>query len=159
MEVLGAWGIVNMAAGGIGYFTAKDDEWRYFHEMNALWGVVNTGIAAMGLAGTKKEMAAQLTYRQSYERYLSNKKLYLINAGLDVLYIGTGIALDEYGQNTKNNSALFKGFGESFVVQGVFLLCFDNVMYASYLRNNSKWYQIMSEIRVTGKGIGFVHPF
>ena len=40
MKVLGAWGIgKNIADGGIGYFMAKQDEWKYFHgKMNALWG-------------------------------------------------------------------------------------------------------------------------
>ena len=156
---LGTWGIANIAGSGIGYFTATKDEWKYFHEMNVLWGVVNTGIAAMGMAGVRKEMGAKLNYRQSYDRFLSNKKLYLINAGLDIAYIGAGIALTEYGSSTKSNAAIFKGFGRSFTIQGVFLLFFDNIMFASHLRYNSKWFTIMNEIRLTNTGIGFTHTF
>jgi len=139
MEVLGTWGLVNIAAGSIGYFTAKQDEWKYFHEMNVLWGVVNAGITGMGLAGVKKEMAAKLNYQQSYDRYLANKRLYLINAGLDIVYIGTGVGLNAYGISTKKNADIFKGFGESITIQGIFLLFFDNVMFVSHLRYNSKW--------------------
>lgn len=159
MGVLGAWGLVNIAAGGVGYFTAKDEEWEYFHEMNVLWGVVNTGIAAMGMAGVKKEMAATLSGRQAYDRYRSNKKLYLINAGFDVLYIGTGVALNEYGRTQTKDKPLFQGFGKSIAIQGIFLLLFDEVMYMSHMRQNSKWFQLMNELRFTGNSVGLVHQF
>jgi hypothetical protein len=124
-----------------------------------LWGAVNTGIAAMGMLGVKREMAAKLSYRQSYDRYLSNKRLYLINAGFDVLYIGTGIALNEYGKTQTKDKAIFQGFGKSFAIQGIFLLMFDDVMFMSHARRNSKWFQIMNELRFTGNGVGFVHQF
>jgi len=159
MEVLGSWGIVNIAGSGIGYFTAKQDEWKYFHEMNVLWGVVNTGIAAMGMGGVRKEMRENLDSKQAYSRYLANKKLYLINAGLDVLYIGAGIGLATYSKSAKSDAAIYSGFGKSLVVQGVFLLLFDNVMFASHASSNSKWYRLMDEIRISGNGVGFNHTF
>jgi hypothetical protein len=159
MEVLGSWGIVSMAAGGVGYFTAKQDEWKYFHEMNVLWGAVNTGIAAMGLAGVRKEMVKKMNYQQSYDRYKANKKLYIVNIGFDVLYIATGVGLAEYGASAKSNADIFKGFGKSIAVQGVFLLLFDNVMFAAHQQSNGKWFQLMNEIRVSNAGIGFTHTF
>jgi len=159
MKVLGSWGIINIAAGGIGYFTAKQDQWKYFHAMNALWGVTNAGIAAMGLAGTRKEMAKKLNANQSHDRYRSNKRLYLINAGLDVVYIATGAGLATYSTTTKNNVALFRGFGRSIAMQGVFLLIFDNCMFAAHQRYNSKWYMLMNEIRVSTNSVGFNHTF
>ena len=159
MEVLGSWGLVNIAGSGVGYFAAKQDEWKYFHEMNVLWGVVNTGIAAMGMVGVRKEMAKKLNYQQAYDRYLANKKLYLINAGLDVLYIGTGIGLATYSKSAKSDKDIYSGFGKSLVVQGVFLLLFDNVMFASHASGNSKWYRLMNEIRISNAGVGFNHSF
>ncbi len=159
MKVLGGWGLVNIAAGGVGYFTSADDQWKYFHEMNALWGAVNTGIAALGLHGVRKEVAAQLNYRQSYGHYLADKRLYLINAGLDVLYIGAGVALNEYGNSTKHDAVIYNGFGKSIAIQGVFLLLFDNVMFAAHQRYNSRWFRLMNEIRFSGNSVGLVHTF
>jgi len=159
MEVLGSWGIINIAGGGIGYFAAKQDEWKYFNEMNVLWGVVNTGIAAIGLGGVRKEMAKSMTYKQAYDRYVANKKLYLVNAGLDVLYIGAGVGLAAYSNSAKNNEPIYIGFGKSFVVQGVFLLLFDNVMFATHQSANSKWYRLMDEIRITNNGLGYSCTF
>ena len=51
------------------------------------------------------------------------------------------------------------GFGKSFVLQGVFLLLFDNTMFALHNHYNSRWLQALQEVQFTGKGIGFVHTF
>lgn len=159
MKVLGGWGLVNIAAGTAGYFTAPENEWKYFHEMNAIWGVVNTGIAALGLYGVRKEANGKLSFKQSYGHYLADKRLYLINAGLDVVYIGAGIALNEYGRDAKHDADIYSGFGKSVAVQGVFLLLFDNIMYAAHQRYNTRWLRIMSEIRFSGTSLGFIHTF
>ena len=159
MKVLGSWGIVNIAGGAVTYFTTTQDEWKYFSEMNVLWGTVNTGIAAVSLAGIRREMEAKMDYRQSYGRYRANKKLYLINAGLDVIYIGAGIGLTAYAQNTNKDQPIYSGFGKSIAVQGIFLLLFDNIMFSANQLDNSKWFRLMNEIRFTGNSVGFNHSF
>ena len=159
MKVLGSWGIVNIAGGAVTYFTTTQDEWKYFSEMNVVWGAVNTGIAAMSLAGIRREMAIKMDYQQSYGRYRANKKLYLINAGLDVIYIGAGIGLTAYAQNTNKDQPIYSGFGKSIAVQGIFLLLFDNIMFSANQLDNSKWFRLMNEIRFTGNSVGFNHSF
>ena len=159
MKVLGAWGIASIADGGIGYFTAKKDEWKYFHEMNAAWGLINTGIAAISLSRARKEAAGRINYEDAYVRYKATKKLYLINAGLDVVYIAAGVGLVKYSESAKNNPEIWSGFGKSVVIQGVFLLIFDNVMYTSHARYNSLWFRLMNEIHVSNTGIGVNHSF
>jgi hypothetical protein len=159
MEVLGAWGIANVAGGAVGFFTAKQDEWRDFHAMNALWGLTNTGIAAFGLYGTRREAAIHPNASGAYQRYLANKRIYLINAGLDLLYIGSGVALTELGAQSNRNAAVLKGFGASFAMQGVFLLLFDNIMFASHQGYNSRWFRLMNEIHISGSSVGIYHTF
>ena len=159
MKVLCSWGIANIAEGGIGYFTAKQDEWKYFHEMNALWGAVNTGIAVFSLGTVRKEMALKLSYDQSYDRYKDTKKLYLINAGLDVVYMAAGLGLVKYGETAKNNPAIFNGFGKSVVMQGAALFIFDNFMYSAHARYSYRWFQIMDEITLGANSIGIRHSF
>jgi len=159
MKVLGSWGIVNIAGGAVTYFTTTQDEWKYFSEMNVVWGAVNTGIAAVSLAGIRREMAIKMDYQQSYGRYRANKKLYLINAGLDVIYIGAGIGLATYAQNTNKDQPIYSGFGKSIAVQGIFLLLFDNIMFSANQLDNSKWFRLMNEIRFTGNSVGFNHSF
>ena len=156
-EVLGVWGIASMAEGAAGYFGAKEGEAKYFSEMNGIFGVINTGLAATGLLMAQKQMARKLNYERSYDRYLTDKKIYLAGAGLDIVYIGVGFGLASYGAKTKNNAFEYTGFGKSIVLQGVFLLLFDNFMLLSHQRNSNKWYRIIDEIRITNNGIGFVH--
>ena len=159
MNVLGVWGIANIADGGIGYFTARQDQWKYFHEMNAVWGIVNTGIAVLGINGVRKEVQQHLTPDQACSHYKITKRIYLINTGLDIVYMAAGVALTRYADNTKNNPALFTGFGRSIALQGAFLFVFDNVMYLSHARYNSRWYRIMDELTLGGNSIGIRHKF
>jgi hypothetical protein len=159
MIVLGSWGLANIAGGGIGYFTTSHEETKYFSEMNAAWGVVNTCIAGFGLAAARRDMAAKLNYEESYHSYVANKRLFLINAGLDVVYIGTGVGLALYGQHAGKDQYLYTGFGKSVIIQGIFLLLFDNVMISAHQLDNSKWFRIMNEIRFTNSGVGFSHNF
>ena len=162
LKILGSWGLVNITAGGIGYVTSTQNETKYFSEMSMAWGVVNTGIAALSLINVRREMAANLGYEGAYRSYKASKKLYLINAGLDVVYIGVGLGLAGYSQNTrltKTDQSMYSGFGKSVVIQGVFLLLFDNFMFSAHQLDNSKWYRIMNEIRFTNKTVGFNYSF
>lgn len=159
MKVLGAWGGVSLVTGVIGMATAKDEEWRAFHEMNAIWGAVNGGIAVMGYAGSRKELAEKLSCSKLLQRYEGTKRLYLINAGLDVVYIGTGALLWQHGDHTNNNPAMWRGFGKSLVVQGAFLFVFDNVMFASHQKRNSQWYRLVEGLCVSSNGVGLNYRF
>jgi hypothetical protein len=158
-KVLGAWGLANIAAGGIGYFNAQQDEWKYFHGMNAAWGVMNTFIAAAGLNRARRQLHQPVDDQQAYKRYRNDKRHYLINTCFDVLYVGVGVGFVKYADHPGANRDLFTGFGRSIVVQGVFLLLFDNVMYASQLKANHRWLRVMDEIRFTNTGVGFNYNF
>lgn len=159
MKVLGAWGGLNLISGVIGIAAAKDDEWKAFHEMNAIWGAVNGGIAIMGYAGSRKELEEKLSCSKLLQRYEGTKRLYLINAGLDVIYMGAGGLLWQHGDHTANNAAMWRGFGKSLVVQGAFLFVFDNVMFASHQRRNNQWYRLVEGLCVTNNGVGLNYRF
>jgi len=159
MKVLGAWGAVNLVSGVAGMVAAKDEQWKAFHEMNAIWGAVNGGIAIMGYGGSRKELQEKLSCSKLLLRYEGTKRLYLINAGLDVLYLGTGGLLWQHGDHASSSPAMWRGFGKSLVVQGAFLFVFDNVMYASHQKRNSQWYRLVEGLCVTGNGVGLNYKF
>ena len=154
MIVLGSWGAANLAGGLVGYATANTQEWKAFHGMNAIWGGVNALIAVGGYAGARKEAEKEYNFDQAYDRYKATKRLYLINAGLDVLYIGTGIALDAASANFKNPQ-MWSGFGKSIAMQGVALLIFDGVMYGVHQRDNKQWVKALSGLTVGPNRIGY----
>lgn len=158
MAHLGAWGAVNVVAGGIGYFTAANEEWKAFHGMNVIWGVTNALIAYGGYAGAKSEAKQHRTMDAALHRYEQNKRLFLLNAGLDVLYIGSGAVIDANADKF-NNPAMWHGFGKSFMVQGAGLLIFDGLMYAMHSKQDKKWYKLLQGVTITGNGVGYRYQF
>jgi collagenase-like PrtC family protease len=55
-------------------------------------------------------------------KHVKTENLYLINAGLDVVYIGTGFLLKHFSINNLNKQNLLKGHGNSVILQGGFLM-------------------------------------
>ncbi len=158
MTILGAWGAANIVGGVAGVLASSDQEWKSFHTMNALWGAVNLGIAGMGYMGARKEAKQTLSCDKMLDRYESGKRLFLINAGLDVAYIGSGVALSAYADDM-NDSDRWRGYGRSVTMQGIFLLVFDGTMYALHQHNNKQWYKLLQGVCVTGNGLGFNYRF
>ena len=158
MTILTSWGAANTLAGGIGYFTANTQEWKAFHGMNAIWGITNFGLGVLGRYGVKRELAADYSCGELLHRYEADKRLFLINGGLDLLYIGTGVFLKEHAK-TRANPATWKGFGNSILIQGAFLLLFDGTMYLSHQSKDKRWYKLLNGICVTGNGVGVNYTF
>lgn len=155
MKILGGWSVANIATGAAGYFATDNKEWKAFHGMNAVWGAVNLGIAGMGWAGARKEMNAHYSCDEMLHRYESTKRLFLLNAGLDVLYISSGVYLQEHARTVSKDPDTWRGFGKSVTMQGIFLLVFDGVMFSMHQHQDRKWYRALTGICVTGNGIGF----
>lgn len=158
MTILGAWGAANIVGGVAGALAASDREWKSFHTMNALWGAVNLGIAGMGYMGARKDAKQTLSCDKMLDRYESGKRLFLINAGLDVIYIGSGMALASYADEL-DNPARWRGYGKSVMMQGVFLVIFDGTMFALHQHQNKNWYKLLQGVCVTGNGVGLNYTF
>lgn len=136
MLVLGGWALSNLIISGSSYF-ASSGEARQFHAMNAMWNIVNLGIAAFGYsvavnAGPVDKLSDVL--KQSTEM----QNILLLNAGLDVAYIVTGFLLREKGKTSEKYSEILKGYGSSLVMQGAFLLIFDTILYFVHQSNFSE---------------------
>ncbi len=158
MKTLGLWGIASIATGSIGYFTSNNNNaLRYFNATNAACGIINTTIAAISLNNINTEATMKLNPNQYYKLYLADKQQFLLNAGIDVVLIGGSLFLLQQGKNDIKNTDLYNGIGKSIVIQGVFRLMLDDIIYTMHLRNNSKWVQIMHEINISNYGIGLNH--
>ena len=136
MLVLAGWSAANLVVSGIGTKT-HNAEVRYFHQMNVMWGGINLAIAGLGYWGAGKEkidnpnLAAVLKHQSKIE------KTYLINAGLDLVYVGTGLLMNKTSDHQKNPDK-FKGYGNSFMLQGGFLLLYDAVNYAIHRKHGKQ---------------------
>ena len=115
MKVLGGWGIVNLGTGAIWGWNSKNvtvytnlggsqasskgisREGQYFFQMNTIWGAVDFGTALLGYASIQKYRKKTLTAAETLEQQKRLEKIFLINGGLDIVYIGAGTYLKVTG--------------------------------------------------------------
>lgn len=154
MLVLGGWAAGNILAGTYGNFKASGEA-KYFHQFNALWNVVNLGIAAFGYFNAINSDPSLMTNLEILNDYNSLQSFLLLNAGLDAAYIITGFYLKERSKNSPSAERL-RGYGNSLLLQGGFLLIFDVTLYFIHQNNaNISFYPHLESLISGGVGIGF----
>jgi hypothetical protein len=121
MAMLAGWAATSMASGAMLWATAgKDDYTRAVGIQTLAWGAVDGAIAGFGGFNTYQQNGVDkpATHWQAEEKKM--RRIFLINAGLDVLYIATGAALVGFGKTD-----FVRGTGAGIALQGGFLLAFD----------------------------------
>jgi len=128
MLILGGWAAANLIVGGYGWSKTTGQE-KYFHQMNFMWNVVNLSIAGFALYSNAHTSIETLSISEVVTKHLKTEKVLLINAALDVGYVGTGFLLRHYSTKSDKFNSLLKGYGNSLILQGAFLLVFDLSLY------------------------------
>lgn len=128
MYALGTWAIVNMSTGIYGWSKYSGDR-KYFSQMNFFWNTVNISIATISLYNNFSPDASILTDAEIIKKHTKLENIYLINAGLDVIYMGSGAFLRHLSVKNEKNTDLLKGYGNSLILQGGFLFVFDLIMF------------------------------
>ncbi|WP_310392499.1 DUF6992 family protein [Hymenobacter sp.] len=162
LRVLGGWAGANLLIGSIATGQTEGSA-RYFHQMNIGWGAVNLALAGAGLLAARRARRQPPTPDRpgNVRAQLKTENLYLFNAGLDVAYLATGVYLLEKGRNptASGSSERWRGYGQSLLLQGGFLLLFDGFQYAAHHRHgNRALYPLLSRLRVGSGGVALVLP-
>ena len=157
MVVLGSWAGANLITNGILLSNSTGSD-KYFYQMNVYWNIVNGALAGLGVLGAKKNQR-KLSAFQSLEEQSSTEKTFLINTGLDAAYVMTGVYLLEKSKNSADNQDMLKGYGQSVILQGGFLLLFDGIMYGVHRSHLKKGKAIFENLTFTGNQVGFVYKF
>lgn len=153
MIVLGSWAVGNILVGAYGNYKYTGQT-KYFHQFNAMWNVVNLGIAAFGYFNAAGSDPNSMTATQILNEYNSLQNFLLLNAGLDIAYMVTGLYLKERAKNSTNAERL-RGYGNSLFLQGGFLLAFDTALYFIHQNNASvNLYPHLESLLSGGAGIG-----
>ena len=129
MYVLGSWALLNMATGAWGMSTQSGSS-KYFYQMNLFWNTVNLGIAGVALVSAYLSDPTLLSPQQMIDKHLLTEKVLFVNAGLDVLYMAGGAFMLSKSKSSVKRPELLKGYGQSLLLQGGFLLVFDLVLYS-----------------------------
>ncbi|MBS4060558.1 MAG: hypothetical protein KG029_09175 [Bacteroidetes bacterium] len=111
----------------------------YFHQMNFFWNIVNLAIAGYALFQFTASDPSAYNFTEALGQHLKTKNLFIINAGLDIIYIIIGLYLLKHAGKPIKKPERLKGFGRSIILQGGFLFVFDLIMYALQLVNESKF--------------------
>ncbi len=156
MKVLGGWAIANIAIGSIGFYNTKGAA-RYFNQMNIFWNIVNLGIATTGFYGEKEALQKQFNPNQSLAEQRKTKRILLINAGLDLAYIGGGIYLNRRG--ISKSSDRLHGYGNAVILQGAFLFLFDGTMFAIQNQHQKSGKRFFNNVELgfNGKQLGVIY--
>jgi hypothetical protein len=137
MTSLGGFAVANIAAGFIAAGQTRG-ETRYFWRMNAYWNLVNLGVAAMGYLGAQRALGRTYTLAQNEKAQLAVEKTYVLNFGLDLVYITGGFYLRERGLSESNpvSRDQYRGYGSSIALQGGFLAVMDGIMVMLHHHNS-----------------------
>lgn len=160
MYILGTWAVANLVSGGWGW-SQTTGQTKYFHQMNFFWNTVNLSIAGIALYGNLNSDISILSSARMVEKHTKTENLYLINAGLDVLYMGTGFLLKHLATQKQNRHDLLKGYGNSVILQGGFLFIFDLVMWKIQHHHRLNFIQNLSFIglpEISGFQLAFTVP-
>ncbi len=157
MVTLGTWSIANIAWGTTGVLSTNDGVAKEFHTMNILWNSINLAIAVPAYFGAKKGKY-ELPFRQTYKEQQKAEKSFLINSGLDLVYITGGLYLTERSKTINHDRNL--GFGQSLMLQGGFLLLLDATLYTVNVRHaNKKLNGFLDKVIIGSNGVGYIHRF
>ncbi|GAB5535224.1 MAG: hypothetical protein Rubg2KO_14730 [Rubricoccaceae bacterium] len=127
---VGAWGAANAAAGTALFLLADNEAQpgrRAFGMQSAAWGVINVGIAAIGLANGAEAPTEVWSDALAAENAYAD--ILLVNLGLNVGYMAVGTTLLAVSGRGVPNPNAWRGHGSALVVQGLGLLVLDTVAY------------------------------
>ena len=156
---LGSWASLNLIGSGIGLSNALSDESRSFHQMNIMWNTVNLGLAIPGYIKARRANS-DLTFSETYNQQRKTETVFLINAGLDLVYISGGLIFRSESKSNLDQSMNYKGYGNGLLVQGGFLLIFDWIAYGIHRSRAKKVLQpLLDTVELSDNGFGIKVTF
>ncbi len=156
---LGSWATLNVIGSSIGWSNAPNDEIQSFHQMNIIWNTVNLGLAIPGYIRARRGKS-DLTLSETLDEQRKTETVFLFNAGLDLAYISSGLILRSESKSDLDKSSLYRGYGNSLLVQGGFLLVFDWIAYGIHSSRSKKGLQpIIEKIELSDSGFGLKYKF
>jgi hypothetical protein len=140
MTAFSVWTGGNLISGTVGALTTSG-ELQHFFEMNIYFNIINAGIAIPGLVNAIRAQSEGLSFEQTVKESQKVKSVFLVNGFLDFTYVTAGFLMREIGHNNSHNKSIenrLLGYGDSFIMQGSFLLLFDFIEFAVHAKNGKR---------------------
>jgi hypothetical protein len=129
LYILGSWALLNIGTGAAGWYHYQGEK-QYFHQMNLFWNTINLAIAAGGIFSNNNIDLSLLNDQQMMAKHLQTENIFLINAGLDLLYMAAGYGMIHQASKYPKQYERLRGYGKSVILQGAFLMVFDAAAFA-----------------------------
>ena len=124
LAVLLGWAVGSMVAGWV-WLRAGGRFWRGMGEQFIGWGLIDGLLAVAGLRSAVRKAPqlarGEITPTEAESEQRNFQRILWFNAGLDILYILSGLWLVQ----RFNNQPHLRGTGLGVALQGAFLLVFD----------------------------------
>ncbi|CAN5807341.1 hypothetical protein BH24BAC1_BH24BAC1_07530 [soil metagenome] len=141
--VLAAWAMGNIVISSLNLPKASRSK-RYFHQMNIIWNIVNLAIAGYSAYTSFTGDASLLTLAREVREHFLLERILLLNVGLDLAYLMTGLYLQERAGRALKPERLHC-YGSSLLLQGSFLLLFDLLFYFLLNTHTGELYQLLNQ--------------
>ena len=153
---LGSWASLNIVGSGIGWAVSTNESTKCFHQMNVMWNAVNLGLSIPGYIKARHGNN-KLSFFETLNEQRKTETVFLINAGLDIAYISSGLLLKNRPTQNPTEQAKNNGFGNSIILQGSFLLFFDWIAFSLHRRHSKKELNpLLQRIQPSSSGIGLI---
>ena len=147
---VGAWGLANVVGGAVLVLASDRDadpgRWAFGLQSGA-WGVVNVGIAAVGLATGPGDVTADWATALGAENGYAD--VLLVNLGLNVGYMAVGGTLLAVAGRGVSTPDAWRGHGAALVLQGAGLLVLDGIAYLGTRDRLAALVEVASRAEVT----------
>ncbi|NTW02092.1 MAG: hypothetical protein HGA19_12525 [Oscillochloris sp.] len=121
------WGMGSSVV-GVMLSLLPDDYWQQIGTQAVAWGMIDAALAVAGrrsaLVKAELSFAGDMSESQECAEAEHFRRILLLNAGLDVIYIIVGLAVAQWYNDTPKR----RGLGHGVAVQGLFLLAFDSLL-------------------------------
>ncbi|MBL0334827.1 MAG: hypothetical protein IPP73_05790 [Chitinophagaceae bacterium] len=135
MKTLTGWGALNSAV-GIGLSSGAGKDARYTFRTCTYFGLVNLALGQVGYWTARKKRGEVQTQEQNIREQRKTEKVFLINTGLDLVYMAGGLHLiNRSKQKTGDSRDKSLGYGRGLMIQGGFLFLFDGIQYLTHRKN------------------------
>ena len=129
LSLLSGWSVGNLIYSPLvtnNLFSPKTTN-EYFHQMNFSWNLLNIGIAGLGHIIVNKDRKKPWDMETLYDKKKKAEKSIIINMGLDLAYMVTGLLFKNNAQINTSEYSMNKGYGNSLILQGGYLLIYDAI--------------------------------
>ena len=148
---LGSYAVSNLIYGGVGYLSMDDEYSQHFHQMNMMWNTVNLGLAVPGYLKASKD-SRTLSEEELDRLQKKTEMIFLINDALDVGYVAAGFWLKRNAASQGDQEAMYRGYGDSMIMQGSVLLAFDAIAYVLHHNHGKKLKKVA--LHSSGSAVG-----